>query len=56
MNEPFENPDGAANHYEFHKLQPTYILHAGYWSAVARDVARARGETPASTGVRPPRW
>lgn len=35
---PFENPDGAANHYEFHKLQPTYILHAGYWSSVARDV------------------
>ncbi|MBI2221940.1 MAG: hypothetical protein HYU53_12125 [Acidobacteria bacterium] len=35
---PMENPDGAANHQEFYKLQPTYILHAGYWSSVARDV------------------
>lgn len=35
---PFENPDGAANHAEFSRLQPTYILHAGYWSAVGRDV------------------
>ena len=36
---PIENPDGAANHAEFIKLQPTYILHAGYWSSVARDVS-----------------
>ncbi|MCR4340475.1 MAG: M14 family metallopeptidase [Gemmatimonadaceae bacterium] len=36
---PLENPDGAANHAEFIKLQPTYILHAGYWSSVARDVS-----------------
>ncbi len=35
---PMENPDGAANHYEFHKLTPSYILHGGYWSSVARDV------------------
>ena len=35
---PMENPDGAANHYEFHKLRPTFILHGGYWSSVARDV------------------
>ena len=35
---PMENPDGAANHYEFHKLRPTWILHGGYWSSVARDV------------------
>jgi hypothetical protein len=35
---PMENPDGAANHQEFHKLTPTYILHGGYWSSVARDV------------------
>ena len=35
---PMENPDGAANHQEFYKLQPTYILHGGYWSSVARDV------------------
>ncbi|HXH06927.1 MAG TPA: M14 family metallopeptidase [Vicinamibacterales bacterium] len=35
---PMENPDGAANHQEFYKLQPTYILHAGYWSSVGRDV------------------
>ena len=35
---PMENPDGAANHFEFHKLRPTYILHGGYWSSVARDV------------------
>ena len=35
---PMENPDGAANHHEFYKLRPTYILHGGYWSSVARDV------------------
>ncbi len=35
---PMENPDGAANHYEFHKLRPTFILHGGYWSSVGRDV------------------
>jgi hypothetical protein len=29
-----ENPDGAANHQELYKLQPTYILHGGYRSAV----------------------
>jgi hypothetical protein len=35
---PMENPDGAANHQELYKLQPTYILHAGYWSSIGRDV------------------
>ena len=35
---PMENPDGAANHYEFHQLTPSFILHGGYWSSVARDV------------------
>jgi hypothetical protein len=36
---PMENPDGAANHHEFYQLQPTYILHGGYWSSLARDVS-----------------
>lgn len=36
---PMENPDGAANHFEFHRLRPDDILHGGYWSSVARDVS-----------------
>ncbi|MCI0409110.1 MAG: M14 family metallopeptidase, partial [Acidobacteria bacterium] len=36
---PMENPDGAANHYELLRQQPTYILHGGYWSSVGRDVS-----------------
>lgn len=35
---PMENPDGAANDEVYWKLNPLFLNHSGYWSAVSRDV------------------
>ncbi len=36
---PVENPDGAQMAYDLQKLTPTYMLHAGRYSALGMDVA-----------------
>ena len=35
---PVENPDGAQMAYDLQKLTPTYMLHAGRYSALGMDV------------------
>ena len=44
---PVMNPDGAQMAYELQKLTPTYMLHAGRYSALGMDVtSRAGGLLP----------
>jgi hypothetical protein len=41
---PVENPDGAQMAYDLQKLTPTYMLHAGRYSALGMDVASQVGQ------------
>jgi murein tripeptide amidase MpaA len=44
---PVMNPDGAEMAYELQKLTPTWMLHAGRYSALGMDIAsRAAGLLP----------
>jgi hypothetical protein len=44
---PVMNPDGAAMAYELQKLTPTWMLHAGRYSALGMDItSRAAGLLP----------
>jgi hypothetical protein len=41
---PVENPDGAQMAYDLQKLTPTYMLHAGRYSALGMDVQSQVGQ------------
>jgi zinc carboxypeptidase len=56
---PITNADGAQLAYDLQKINPTYMLHAGYLGALGVDVANQQWETDPiypESGIRPKIW
>jgi len=56
---PITNADGAQLAYDLQKINPTYMLHAGYLGALGVDVTSQQWETDPmypETGIRPKIW
>ena len=56
---PITNADGAQLAYDLQKINPTYMLHAGYLGALGVDVTNAQWENDPiypESGIRPKIW
>ena len=56
---PITNADGAQLAYDLQKINPTYMLHAGYLGALGVDVTSAQWESDPiypESGIRPKIW
>jgi len=56
---PMTNPDGAQLAYDLQKINPTYMLHAGYLGSLGVDVVAAQWEPDPiypESGIRPKIW
>jgi Zinc carboxypeptidase len=56
---PITNADGAQLAYDLQKINPTYMLHAGYLGALGVDVTSAQWDTDPiypESGIRPKIW
>jgi zinc carboxypeptidase len=56
---PITNADGAQLAYDLQKINPTYMLHAGYLGALGVDVTSAQWEADPiypESGIRPKIW
>ena len=56
---PITNPDGAQLAYDLQKIDPTYMLHAGYLGALGVDVVSGQWEPDPiypESGIRPKLW
>jgi hypothetical protein len=56
---PITNADGAQLAYDLQKINPTYMLHAGYLGALGVDVTNQQWETDPvypESGIRPKIW
>jgi hypothetical protein len=56
---PITNPDGAQLAYDLQKINPTYMLHAGYLGSLGVDVTTAQWDPDPiypESGIRPKIW
>ena len=56
---PITNADGAQLAYDLQKINPTYMLHAGYLGSLGVDVTSAQWDTDPiypESGIRPKIW
>jgi len=56
---PITNADGAQLAYDLQKINPTYMLHAGYLGSLGVDVVNGQWDTDPiypETGIRPKIW
>ena len=56
---PITNPDGAQLAYDLQKINPNYMLHAGYLGSLGVDVVAAQWEQDPiypESGIRPKIW
>ena len=56
---PMTNPDGAQLAYDLQKVNPTYMLHAGYFGSLGADVTTAQWDDDPmypESGIRPKIW
>jgi hypothetical protein len=56
---PITNPDGAQLAYDLQKINPTYMLHAGYLGSLGVDVTNAQWDPDPlypESGIRPKIW
>ena len=56
---PITNADGAQLAYDLQKINPTYMLHAGYLGALGVDVTNAQWDADPiypESGIRPKIW